>query len=248
MKIAHVRERHGPTGAPWRLAAALDRRGRAGPMARPRGRPAPRRCRGSAARPQLDAASAAARDPRRPPRARAARREPARARRRLQCPRRGGRGHPGRRRSRFGPPILRPPTIRDFYAFEGHVRTDVGTARRRGAGELVPPARLLLQQRVGNPRPGRARLAAGGIVRARLRAGGGCAGRHAGGRPGARSEPRKPSVASRSSTTGRLGTCSATRRSSGSARPRARISRARSGPASSRRTSWRTPEPATDTR
>ena len=24
---------------------------------------------------------------------------------------------------RFGPPILRPPSIRDFYAFEGHVRT-----------------------------------------------------------------------------------------------------------------------------
>jgi 2-keto-4-pentenoate hydratase/2-oxohepta-3-ene-1,7-dioic acid hydratase in catechol pathway len=24
---------------------------------------------------------------------------------------------------RFGPPILRPPSLRDFYAFEGHVRT-----------------------------------------------------------------------------------------------------------------------------
>ena len=23
----------------------------------------------------------------------------------------------------FGPPILRPPSLRDFYAFEGHVRT-----------------------------------------------------------------------------------------------------------------------------
>ena len=23
----------------------------------------------------------------------------------------------------FGPPVLRPPTVRDFYAFEGHVRT-----------------------------------------------------------------------------------------------------------------------------
>ena len=25
--------------------------------------------------------------------------------------------------SRFGPPVLRPPSLRDFYAFEGHVRT-----------------------------------------------------------------------------------------------------------------------------
>ena len=25
--------------------------------------------------------------------------------------------------SGFGPPILRPPSLRDFYAFEGHVRT-----------------------------------------------------------------------------------------------------------------------------
>src|SRR6478609_1717990 len=24
---------------------------------------------------------------------------------------------------RFGPPVLRPPSLRDFYAFEGHVRT-----------------------------------------------------------------------------------------------------------------------------
>ena len=24
---------------------------------------------------------------------------------------------------RFGPPVLRPPSVRDFYAFEGHVRT-----------------------------------------------------------------------------------------------------------------------------
>ena len=23
----------------------------------------------------------------------------------------------------FGPPVLRPPSLRDFYAFEGHVRT-----------------------------------------------------------------------------------------------------------------------------
>ena len=60
----------------------------------------------------------------------------------------------------FGPPILRPPSLRDFYAFEGHVRT---MWERRG-GEvpeaLVPPADLLLQQRLGDPRAGRSRLGA----------------------------------------------------------------------------------------
>jgi fumarylacetoacetate (FAA) hydrolase len=35
----------------------------------------------------------------------------------------------------FGPPILRPPTLRDFYTFEGHVRT---TWERRG--QEIPEA------------------------------------------------------------------------------------------------------------
>ena len=38
-------------------------------------------------------------------------------------------------RSRFGPPILRPPSFRDFYAFERHVRTTWG---RRG--QEIPEA------------------------------------------------------------------------------------------------------------
>ena len=64
---------------------------------------------------------------------------------------------------------------------------DVGAPRRRGAGGLVPPADLLLQQRVGDPRAGRAGLGAGGIGGARLRAGGRRARRHAGPRPARRS-------------------------------------------------------------
>ena len=86
----------------------------------------------------------------------------------------------------FGPPVLRPPSLRDFYAFEGHVAHDVGAARRRGPGGVVPAADLLLQQRLGDPRAGRAGLVAGGLARARLRARGGRPDRHAGGGPAAR--------------------------------------------------------------
>ena len=131
MKLAHVRERHAPAGAPWRLAAALEDR------------------------PEAGASSAA--DPDRWVDLEVARRRAVAADRNLAHDRvlhrqpvttlddhlaRGLRvealaelveGFAPRDADDdavldgadlvFGPPILRPPSLRDFYAFEGHVRT-----------------------------------------------------------------------------------------------------------------------------
>ena len=123
MKIAHVRERHAPAGAPWRLAAALD------------GGDSPLRW--------VDLEVA---------RRRAVRREPALAHDsalhrqpvstlddhlarglRVEALRDLVDGFEPRADDdeavllapdlRFGPPILQPPSLRDFYAFEGHVKT-----------------------------------------------------------------------------------------------------------------------------
>jgi fumarylacetoacetate (FAA) hydrolase len=115
MKIAHVRERHAPTGTPWRLAAALDPDGvrwldlEAARRALVAAQPA--RAHNSALFRQpvttLDAhLSLGLRvdalgdlldaDPNEPMEAAAL---------------------------AFGPPILQPPTFRDFYAFERHVGT-----------------------------------------------------------------------------------------------------------------------------
>jgi fumarylacetoacetate (FAA) hydrolase len=127
MRIAHIRERHGPAGAPWRLAA---QRGGAG-----------------AAEEWLDIDVA---------RRRLVAREPGRAHnsslfrqaittldellaRGLRIEALGeildgfgataGALDPdddavvGAANLAFGPPILRPPTFRDFYAFEQHVAT-----------------------------------------------------------------------------------------------------------------------------
>jgi fumarylacetoacetate (FAA) hydrolase len=118
MKIAHVREATAPSGTPWRLAAALD----AGdtpsrwldlePIRRGQVQADPRLAHNSALHRQplttLDALLArglrvaalgelvdAARDE-----------EPLDA-----------------SDVEFGPPILEPPSLRDFYAFEGHVKT-----------------------------------------------------------------------------------------------------------------------------
>jgi fumarylacetoacetate (FAA) hydrolase len=118
MKIAHVREATAPSGTPWRLAAALD----AGdtpsrwldlePIRRGQVQADPRLAHNSALHRQplttLDALLArglrvaalgelvdAARDE-----------EPLDA-----------------SDLEFGPPILEPPSLRDFYAFEGHVKT-----------------------------------------------------------------------------------------------------------------------------
>ena len=54
----------------------------------------------------------------------------------------------------FGPPILRPPCLRDFYAFEGHVADHVEASRPTGSGGVVPPADLLLLKHLGAARPG----------------------------------------------------------------------------------------------
>ena len=138
MRIAHIREKNGPAGAPWRLAAAL------GP--------------GAAAEPEprhwLDLEVA---------RRRLAARDPGRAHnselfrqplttlddllgRGLRVavlgeivePSVDGEPNPAddavldAADLRFGPPILRPPSFRDFYAFEQHVKT---MWQRRG-GEI----------------------------------------------------------------------------------------------------------------
>ena len=119
MKIAHVRERNAPAGAAWRLAAALDadagawldleearlalvaadqRRAHNSPLFR---QPVTtldehlaRGLRVAALRDLVDGADVAGDDAR------------------LDAS-----------DVVFGPPILRPPGLRDFYAFEGHVRT-----------------------------------------------------------------------------------------------------------------------------
>ncbi len=123
MKIAHVRERHGPAGRPWRLAAAMD----AGleparwldlEVARRRATSSdPMRAHNSALHRQplttLD--------------------ELLERGLRVEALRQLVEGFIARaedddaileaRGLSFGPPVLRPPTVRDFYAFEGHVRT-----------------------------------------------------------------------------------------------------------------------------
>jgi fumarylacetoacetate (FAA) hydrolase len=135
VKIAHVRERHGPAGAPWRLAAALD-----DPPSRWLDLEVARRRLAAADRGRAhnsilfrsplttldDHLSAGLRveslaelvegfDPR------------------------GGSDDDDAVLAgadlRFGPPVLRPPSFRDFYAFERHVKT---MWQRRG-GE-VPEA------------------------------------------------------------------------------------------------------------
>ena len=133
MRIAHVRELNGPAGAPWRLAAALERAG--DPPAATSDTPPMwldleiARRRAVAAEPGLAHNSVLHRRPVTTlddhlgaglriaaladlvdgfaPRAEPEDDDAVLASTDL----------------RFGPPILRPPSLRDFYAFEGHVRT-----------------------------------------------------------------------------------------------------------------------------
>jgi len=135
VRIAHVRERHAPAGAPWRLAAALE--------------PANlhwvdlevARRRAVAANPNLAHDSVLHRQP-------IATVDDLLARDLRVAtlgelvdefvPRGGPDDDDGVLEAdelRFGPPILRPPAFRDFYAFEGHVAT---MWRRRG--DDVPEA------------------------------------------------------------------------------------------------------------
>jgi fumarylacetoacetate (FAA) hydrolase len=145
VKLAHVRERHGPAGAPWRLVAAVPADGPGeGPAAVPDG--------GAAAEPPAS-------DPVAWIDLEVARRRAVAADRNLAHDRvlhrqpvttlddhlgrglrvealgelvdgfvpRGAAGDDDAVLDPadlvFGPPVLRPPSLRDFYAFEGHVRT-----------------------------------------------------------------------------------------------------------------------------
>ena len=130
---------------------------------------------------------------------------------------------------RFGPPMLAPPSVRDGYGFEQHVRT---MWERRG-GE-VPEAWYRLAvfyfSNVSELRgPGDPVWAPRGSEELDYELEVAALDRYAGPRPAPRSAPRRRSAATRSSTTGRHATSSATRRRSGSGRRRARTSRARSG-------------------
>jgi fumarylacetoacetate (FAA) hydrolase len=123
MKIAHVRERHGPAGAPWRLAAAID------------GGDAPARWvdlemarrRSVAADPRLAHNSSLHRLPLATLDDHLARGLRVESLRELvesfAARSEDDDAVLGAQDLSFGPPILRPPSVRDFYAFEGHVRT-----------------------------------------------------------------------------------------------------------------------------
>ena len=117
MKIAHVREAGAPAGTPWRLVAALD----AGdapaswldlePIRRGQVQADPRLAHNSALHRQplttLDALLA-----------RGLRVEVLR-----ELMEAAGEESLDASDLEFGPPILKPPSLRDFYAFEGHVKT-----------------------------------------------------------------------------------------------------------------------------
>jgi len=144
MRIAHVRERHAPAGAPWRLAAALG-----GPAATS---PEPRRWLDlEVARRRMVAADARlahnsvlfrlpiltlddhlARGLRVDALAALVPDSAATGR---PDPDPGGDAVLDAADLRFGPPILRPPAFRDFYAFERHVQS---MWDRRG-GEIPEP-------------------------------------------------------------------------------------------------------------
>jgi fumarylacetoacetate (FAA) hydrolase len=123
MRIAHVRERHGAAGAPWRLSAAIDR-GEA--PARWLDLEVARR-RSVAADARLAHNSSLHRQPIGTLDDHLVRGLRVEALRELV------EGFAARSDDddailesdalAFGPPVLRPPSVRDFYAFEGHVRT-----------------------------------------------------------------------------------------------------------------------------
>ena len=123
MKVAHVRERHAPAGSPWRLAAALD------------GGEVPAqwldlevaRRRAAAADPRLAHNATLYRQPLTTLDDHLARGYRVEALRELVegFARRDDEDDAVLDAAglSFGAPILRPPSLRDFYAFEGHVRT-----------------------------------------------------------------------------------------------------------------------------
>ncbi len=131
MRVAHVRDRHGPAGVPWRLAAALPAAPAVGSSAveRPAGwldlEVARRRM--VTTRPQLAHDAALFRQP-------LSTLDDLLARGlRVEALRDLVEGFASRDEDdaavldggdlAFGPPVLRPPSLRDGYGFEGHVRT-----------------------------------------------------------------------------------------------------------------------------
>lgn len=123
MKVAHVRERNGAVGSPWRLAAALDqgdgpRRWLDLEVARRRAVAADPRLSHNATLYRLPVSTLD---------------EHLGRGLRLEALRELLDGFAERSEDdeavlgaddlAFGPPVLRPPSVRDFYAFEGHVRT-----------------------------------------------------------------------------------------------------------------------------
>jgi fumarylacetoacetate (FAA) hydrolase len=115
MKVAHVRERYAPAGAAWRLAAALDAGG-----ARWLDLETARRSM-VAADPALAHNSALFRQPITTLDDHLARGLRVEA---LADLLEADADEPmDAAELAFGPPILQPPSLRDFYAFEGHVRT-----------------------------------------------------------------------------------------------------------------------------
>ncbi|HEX7948741.1 MAG TPA: fumarylacetoacetate hydrolase family protein [Candidatus Limnocylindrales bacterium] len=123
MRIAHVRERLGPAGSPWRIAAALDA---SEAPARWLDLEVARR-RAAASDPRLAHNSSLHRLP-------LSTLDDLLARGlRVESVRELVEGFAARSEHdaavldaadlSLGPPILRPPSVRDFYAFEGHVRT-----------------------------------------------------------------------------------------------------------------------------
>ncbi len=132
MKLAHVRERNGPAGAPWRLVAALEERAGSGETT-PGGEPSSWLDLEIARRRAIGADRNLAHD-------RVLHRQPvttlddhlARGLRVEALTELLEGFHPRDEDDDailpavdlvFGPPILHPPSLRDFYAFEGHVRT-----------------------------------------------------------------------------------------------------------------------------
>jgi fumarylacetoacetate (FAA) hydrolase len=118
MKIAHVREAHAPAGTPWRLAAAVG----AGDAPQRWLDLEPIRHSQVQADPRLAHNSTLHRQPLTTLDALLARGLRVDSLGELV---EGGRAAESLDASdlEFGPPILRPPSLRDFYAFEGHVKT-----------------------------------------------------------------------------------------------------------------------------
>jgi fumarylacetoacetate (FAA) hydrolase len=141
MRIAHVRERHAPVGAPWRLAAAVDAANSQWLDLEVARRVLGRRSPELAHNDPLFRQPIATLDDHLASRGRVADLhavvDPFVRRDEVQADR-GGRADADAAEGLvldgaellFGPPILRPTSLRDFYAFEGHVRT---MWERRGA-------------------------------------------------------------------------------------------------------------------